>query len=246
VFEREAVVPKGHLGQGKAERGLEGVALGRVGDGLRGGGDVPAVDVDVHGGYAEFQFLMESPPAPPQDLWSSILDSVSSTRAIPSKQVLVLGQPAAGKSLLASALLQKPVAADDSDDFALGYDWADVRDDGDEGASVLRRTRRVASWPPARYLGALVRLHRAFRCARLYGPAARFLAPEDRAATHPRHDRVGLDAAVDVHRRSADVAQVGRALGERGRLARGRHRERGEPRTTCVFFLTALSCWNVA
>lgn len=92
-----------------------------------------------------------TPAAPPQDLWSSILDSVSSTRAIPSKQVLLLGQPASGKSLLASALLQKPIAADDSNDasrtdFALGYDWADVRDDGDEGASVLRRTRLVVSW----------------------------------------------------------------------------------------------------
>lgn len=83
-----------------------------------------------------------TPAAPPQDLWSSILDSVSSTRLIPSKQVLVLGPPSSGKSVLASALLQKPVAADDSNDesrtdFALGYGWADVRDDGDEGASVL-------------------------------------------------------------------------------------------------------------
>lgn len=79
--------------------------------------------------------------APPQDLWSSILDSVSSTRSTPSKQVLVLGAPSSGKSLLASALLHKPAAADDSNDalrsdFALGYDWADVRDDADEGASV--------------------------------------------------------------------------------------------------------------
>ncbi|KAG9317814.1 dynein light intermediate chain-domain-containing protein [Chiua virens] len=78
-----------------------------------------------------------TPEAPPQDLWSSILDSVSSTRSIPSKQVLLLGTPASGKSTLASALLQKPVAASDSNDesrsdFALGYDWADVRDDGDE------------------------------------------------------------------------------------------------------------------
>ncbi|KAG6327619.1 hypothetical protein ID866_11470 [Astraeus odoratus] len=77
-----------------------------------------------------------TPEAPPQDLWSSILDSVSSTRSIPSKQVLILGQPSTGKSLLASALLQKPVSDGDKDesrtDFALGYDWADVRDDGDE------------------------------------------------------------------------------------------------------------------
>ncbi|KAF8559427.1 DLIC-domain-containing protein [Imleria badia] len=78
-----------------------------------------------------------TPAAPPQDLWSSILDSVSSTRSIPSKQVLLLGPPSSGKSLLVSALLQKPVPADDSNDasrtnFALGYDWTDVRDEGDE------------------------------------------------------------------------------------------------------------------
>jgi dynein light intermediate chain 1 len=79
-----------------------------------------------------------TPEAPPQDLWSSILDSVSSTRSIPSKQVLLLGQPSSGKSTLAAALLQKPVADEAKDDsrssdFALGYEWADVRDEADEG-----------------------------------------------------------------------------------------------------------------
>ncbi|PPQ68272.1 hypothetical protein CVT26_006188 [Gymnopilus dilepis] len=81
-----------------------------------------------------------TPEAPPQDLWSSILDSVSSSRSIPSKQVLLLGQPSSGKSALASALLQKPPAeqhpqADgqsQSTDFAIGYDFADVRDEADE------------------------------------------------------------------------------------------------------------------
>lgn len=82
-----------------------------------------------------------SPEAPPEDLWSSILDSVSSSRSIPSKQVLLLGQPSTGKSSLVSALLQKPVAdeekEDQKSDFALGYDWADVRDDADEGECGL-------------------------------------------------------------------------------------------------------------
>ncbi|KAH7905536.1 dynein light intermediate chain-domain-containing protein [Hygrophoropsis aurantiaca] len=75
-----------------------------------------------------------TPEAPPADLWSSILDSVSSTRSIPSKQILLLGQPRSGKSVIASALLQKPASAPEEDkgDFALGYDWADVRDDADE------------------------------------------------------------------------------------------------------------------
>ncbi|KAK7470324.1 hypothetical protein VKT23_001755 [Stygiomarasmius scandens] len=77
-----------------------------------------------------------SPEPPPQDLWSSILDSVSSTRSIPSKQILILGQPSTGKSTLTSAFLQKPASDDSKDeskiDFAVGYDFADVRDDADE------------------------------------------------------------------------------------------------------------------
>jgi hypothetical protein len=84
-----------------------------------------------------------TPELPPQDLWSSILDSVSQSRSIPAKQVLILGQPSSGKSTLASALLQKPPSDDPSEanlpDFALGYDWADVRDEGDEGKIALSR-----------------------------------------------------------------------------------------------------------
>lgn len=78
-----------------------------------------------------------TPEAPPQDLWSSILDSVSSSRSIPSKQILILGQPSSGKSAIASALLHKPVSDEQKDDqrtdFAIGYDFADVRDEADEG-----------------------------------------------------------------------------------------------------------------
>ncbi|KAJ6490435.1 dynein light intermediate chain-domain-containing protein [Mycena vulgaris] len=63
------------------------------------------------------------------------LDSVSSSRSIPSKQILLLGQPSAGKSTLAAGLLQKPLADDEDDhrtDFAVGYDFANVRDDADK------------------------------------------------------------------------------------------------------------------
>lgn len=52
----------------------------------------------------------------------------------------MLGQPSAGKSTLASALLQKPLDNDGKEDhkvdFALGYDFAAVRDDADEGLSL--------------------------------------------------------------------------------------------------------------
>ncbi|KAG6845425.1 hypothetical protein H0H87_009332 [Tephrocybe sp. NHM501043] len=71
-----------------------------------------------------------TPEVPPQDLWSSILDSVSSSRSIPSKQIILLGQPLTGKSTLASALLQKPLQDEEKNenrsDFAVGYDFADI------------------------------------------------------------------------------------------------------------------------
>ncbi|KAF7302019.1 Dynein 1 light intermediate chain [Mycena indigotica] len=76
-----------------------------------------------------------SPEQTPQDLWGAILDSVSSSRSIPSKQVLLLGQPSTGKSTLAAGLLQKPVGdvkEENRIDFAVGYDFADVRDEADE------------------------------------------------------------------------------------------------------------------
>ncbi|KDQ08260.1 hypothetical protein BOTBODRAFT_118858 [Botryobasidium botryosum FD-172 SS1] len=105
------------------------------------------------------------PPSPQQDLWSSILNSVSSTRSIPSKNVIVLGEPESGKSTLVRALLQKQdqhstgVDGDDADrtggagdakdgwgrtDFALGYEWADVRDEADEGKSPFRPIHTIA------------------------------------------------------------------------------------------------------
>ncbi|KAL5527720.1 hypothetical protein ACEPAG_6521 [Sanghuangporus baumii] len=75
-----------------------------------------------------------SPEEPPQDLWSSILDSVSTSRSIPSKQILLLGEPFSGKSTITAALLKKPLVEDKGEqhDFAVGYDWADVRDEADE------------------------------------------------------------------------------------------------------------------
>ncbi|TFK43813.1 dynein light intermediate chain-domain-containing protein [Crucibulum laeve] len=94
-----------------------------------------------------------TPDAPPQDLWSSILDSVSSSRSIPSKNILLLGQPSTGKSTLASALLQKPASDEGKDDqrtdFALGYDFADVRDDADEDTLARLSVYTVPSASPS-------------------------------------------------------------------------------------------------
>ncbi|THH19895.1 hypothetical protein EW146_g1335 [Bondarzewia mesenterica] len=94
-----------------------------------------------------------TPEAPPQDLWSSILDSVSSTRSIPSGRVLILGQSSSGKSTLANALLQKPPADGGKDEsstnFALGYDWADIRDDADEDTIARLSVFTVPSSAPS-------------------------------------------------------------------------------------------------
>ena len=74
-----------------------------------------------------------SPEEVPHDLWSSILDSVSSSRSIPAKQVILLGEPSSGKSTLSAALLQKKLEDKESQqDFAIGYDWADVKDEEGE------------------------------------------------------------------------------------------------------------------
>ncbi|KAH9988414.1 dynein light intermediate chain-domain-containing protein [Russula vinacea] len=93
-----------------------------------------------------------SPEAPPQDLWSTILNSVSSSRSIPAKNILVLGQPSTGKTTLVSALLQKTAADGSKDeprtDFALGYDWADVRDEGEEDILARLSVYTVPSSSP--------------------------------------------------------------------------------------------------
>ncbi|KAI0082346.1 hypothetical protein K474DRAFT_1585636 [Panus rudis PR-1116 ss-1] len=94
-----------------------------------------------------------SPEALPQDLWSSILDSVSSSRSIPAKNIVILGQPSTGKSTLAAALLQRAVQdevkEDQRSDFALGYDWADVRDDADEDTIARLSVYTVPSSSPS-------------------------------------------------------------------------------------------------
>ena len=91
------------------------------------------------------------PVSPTQDLWSSILDSVSNSRSIPSKQILLLGEPQTGKSTIAAALLQRQLEKDQvHDDFALGYGWADVRDEADDGmCSSLLGHQSLISYPKA-------------------------------------------------------------------------------------------------
>jgi dynein light intermediate chain 1, cytosolic len=104
-----------------------------------------------------------APSPEPQDLWSSILDSVASKRSLPSKNILLLGEPRVGKSTIAAALLHKqPTDNPDNLDFAIGYDWADVRDDADEGMCSLtasrQLTRRRHACSVVRLLSSIVRV----------------------------------------------------------------------------------------
>jgi hypothetical protein len=89
------------------------------------------------------------PVSPEQNLWDSILNSVSTRRSVPSGNVLILGEPSTGKTTLANALLQR--LADGSrhesgewfgkTDFALGYQWANVKEEGEEGLRYSPQTR---------------------------------------------------------------------------------------------------------
>jgi GTPase SAR1 family protein len=155
-----------------------------------------------------------SPEAPPQDLWSSILDSVSSSRSIPAKNILILGQPSAGKTTLASALLQKQPTDGGKDeprtDFALGYDWIDVRDEGEEGLSFIQPLPYVhlAHRDAHRYSCSPVRLYRTIICSFIYLPRVTFLAPTIRSSSHGYCNRVGLDTTLDLPRGAAHLARL--------------------------------------
>lgn len=46
MFEGQVIISKRHLWQWESEGRLEGIALGRVGDGVGRRGDEPVVDVD--------------------------------------------------------------------------------------------------------------------------------------------------------------------------------------------------------
>lgn len=158
-----------------------------------------------------------SPEAPPQDLWSSILDSVSSSRSIPAKNILILGQPSTGKTTLASALLQKSPTDGGKDeprtDFALGYDWADVRDEGEEGRSSVQplsyvRHLTLLRRDARRYPCPFVCLYRTILCSFIYCPCVTFLTPTIRSASHGHYNRAGLDTALDLPRRVAHLARL--------------------------------------
>lgn len=186
-----------------------------------------------------------SPEAPPQDLWSSILDSVSSSRSTPAKQVLILGEPSSGKSTLTSALLHKAIPDEDSEDhqrsdFALGYDWADVRDDADEGEARDAPVRDVVAHSrvmAVRYSRKTVSIHSALFCAVILRVATSFSPTTNLSPAYSRDHRARLDEALDFRRRASDVAGVDRDMGQDRYLERSADRTRREPRKMYVFEL---------
>ena len=136
-----------------------------------------------------------SPDAPPQDLWSSILDSVSSSRSIPSKQIILLGEPSSGKSTLVSALLQKPppeeTKEDQRTDFAIGYDWADVRDDADEGvyaSTSVTCSYKIERRCSCRYPCSAFCVQCTFLSTIIFCIAAPLRASQSVITTFPRND----------------------------------------------------------
>jgi hypothetical protein len=136
-----------------------------------------------------------SPEAPPQDLWSTILNSVSSSRLTPST----------GKSTLVSALLQKPAADTSNDeprtDYSVGYEWADVRDEGEEGMSLsfaFRITQSYMQQHTPRYPCPVIRIHRPFISPFIYSPLVAFLVPSIYSSPHCSNNRAGLDTTLDL------------------------------------------------
>jgi len=158
------------------------------------------------------------PASPTEDLWSSILDSVSKSRSTPSKQILLLGEPQTGKSTITAALLQKQLEKDQvHDDFALGYGWADVRDEADEGMyiSTLGLIDHSFCTRKHRYVGKVIRIH----CS-IFQPSPPWTRSEGTfgkslAAQYPHYDITRLDEAMDVCRAAGKLADMGRQMGQR-------------------------------
>ena len=128
-----------------------------------------------------------SPEQAPLDLWSSILDSVSSSRSTPAKQILLLGEPSSGKSVIASALLQKPLAEEEHRDFAVGYEFADVRDDADEGMCVCCVCFRVSDSVLFRHAREAFVVYRPVFGASVYCALAKVLTAQTGAFIDAHH-----------------------------------------------------------
>ncbi|KAM0793520.1 hypothetical protein ACM66B_000959 [Microbotryomycetes sp. NB124-2] len=82
----------------------------------------------------------DEPQTRPDDLWSSILDSVSGSKGVSTKNCIVLGTKHTGKSTLVSRLASKTgepsttsnLSSADTHDLGLSYNVVDIQDESDE------------------------------------------------------------------------------------------------------------------
>ncbi|KAI9199311.1 dynein light intermediate chain-domain-containing protein [Polychytrium aggregatum] len=73
----------------------------------------------------------------PADIWASILKSVSSSKVVPTKNIIVVGDSNSGKSTISNAIKNpNEYYAPDSSELALSYSFAEVNDDGDVIARI--------------------------------------------------------------------------------------------------------------
>lgn len=164
----------------------------------------------------------DRPASPEQHLWSSILDSVSSSRAIPSKNVIILGEPSSGKSTIANALLQKSsvdkqreLATKQGDrsayDFAVGYEWADVKDEAEEGRQSSRgsQTTLTPEITLSRYTGTPFCVFGPFLKSGPSCSIASLCPTKIRSAALGGRHRPRLDAPMDVCRTALHLARLG-------------------------------------
>lgn len=146
--------------------------------------------------------------------------------------MLILGEPSSGKSSVAAALLHKNANPSDEDsedrqrsDFAFGYDWADVRDDADEGEHFQPSvTSTCPTGNPrvfeVRYPCKTIRIYRTLVCTDIYRVATTLPTASNVVATYSRYHRFGLDQALDIHRRALHMAQLDRDVGSRRYVSR--------------------------
>ena len=84
-------------------------------------------------------------------------------------------------------------------DFAIGYDFADVKDDADEGPSLVPLWKLMTELV-GRYTGKTVSVHRSIFIDIVYGTSTTLFATKDDTTTFFVCSRPRLDASVDVSR----------------------------------------------
>jgi len=140
----------------------------------------------------------------PDNLWSSILDSVSSSRSLPTKVIH-------GKITIASALLRRAEENKHSE-FVLGYGFTDVRNDGDEGANAHKNFTSSHSQPSLQIslpVSLFTLLHPQTHPTQHCCPT---FCLSHNAAPYLGYDPPGLNTTLVMGRGIVHVAAVGKPM----------------------------------